>query len=159
VEPRRTATGTTDIPLTGNGRQLAERLQPVPAKGGVYDLLCSPVRRARETRESAGLAVIDPDLAERNYGEYERLTTKQIHEMPSGWLLFRDGCPGGEKPEQVGARMDRVIARARAANGDTALFAHARLDRPAQHLRRHRNGLGQLRRFGHPAARGTIAHT
>jgi broad specificity phosphatase PhoE len=69
-------------------------------------------------------AVIDPDLAEWNYGEYEGLTTKQIHEMAPGWLIFRDGCPGGEAPEQVATRVDRVIARARAAEGDVALFAH-----------------------------------
>jgi probable phosphoglycerate mutase len=85
------------------------------------------MQRARETCELAGLgdvAVIDPNLAEWNYGEYEGITTKHIHERAPGWLLFRDGCPGGEMPEQVGARVDRVIARARAADGDVALFAH-----------------------------------
>jgi len=85
------------------------------------------MQRARETCNLAGLggkAVIDPDLMEWNYGEYEGLTTKQIHEAAPGWLIFRDGCPGGEAPEQVGARVDRVIARVRAAEGDVALFAH-----------------------------------
>jgi len=90
-------------------------------------VLVSPMQRARETCNLAGLggkAVIDPDLMEWNYGEYEGLTTKQIHEAAPGWLIFRDGCPGGEAPEQVGARVDRVIARVRAAEGDVALFAH-----------------------------------
>jgi beta-phosphoglucomutase family hydrolase len=61
---------------------------------------------------------------EWNYGDYEGLTPEQIHELAPGWLIFRDGCPGGETPEQVGARVDRVIARARAVSGDVALFAH-----------------------------------
>ena len=109
-------TGTTDIPLTDNGHRLAERI-----------VLCSPMQRARETCQLAGLgdrAIIDPDLVEWNYGEYEGLTPKQVREVAPGWLIFRDGCPGGETPEQVGARVDRVIARSRAIDGDTALFAH-----------------------------------
>jgi probable phosphoglycerate mutase len=69
-------------------------------------------------------AVIDPDLAEWHYGEYEGLTPEQIHEKAPHWLIFRDGCPGGEMPEQVGARVDRVIARVRAVAGNVALFAH-----------------------------------
>ena len=120
-------TGTTDIPLTQNGRRLAERMRPVLAKEAFALVLCSPMQRARETSALAGLgdrAVIDPDLAEWNYGRYEGLTPKQIHEGAPGWLIFRDGCPRGEAPEEVGARVDRVIARARAANADVALFAH-----------------------------------
>jgi len=69
-------------------------------------------------------AVIDADLAEWNYGDYEGLTPEQIDKAAPGWLIFRDGCPGGEAQEQVGARMDRVIARARVVEGDVALFAH-----------------------------------
>lgn len=120
-------TGTTDIPLTDNGRRLAERMRPVLARERFALVMCSPMQRARETCELAGLgdvAVIDSDLAEWNYGDYEGLTPKKIHEMTPGWLIFRDGCPGGETPEQVGARVDRVIARARAAEGDVGLFAH-----------------------------------
>jgi probable phosphoglycerate mutase len=120
-------TGTTDISLTDNGRRLAERMRPVLAKQTFALVLCSPMQRARETCELAGLgnkAVIDHDLAEWNYGEYEGLTPRQIHESAPGWLIFRDGCPGGESPAQVGARADRVIARARVADGDVALFAH-----------------------------------
>jgi probable phosphoglycerate mutase len=120
-------TSTTDLPLTDHGRKLAEQMRPVLAAKAFGLVLCSPMQRARETCELVGLGdkvVIDADLAEWNYGEYEGLTTDQIQETAPGWLLFRDGCPGGETPEQVGARVDRVIARARAAGGDTALFAH-----------------------------------
>ena len=110
-------TGTTDIALTDNGRLLAKRMRPVLAAEAFALVLCSPMQRARETCELAGLgdkAVIDPDLVEWNYGEYEGLTPKQIEEKAPGWLIFRDGCPGGEAPERVGARVDRVIARSTA---------------------------------------------
>jgi broad specificity phosphatase PhoE len=120
-------TGTTDIPLTDNGRRLAELLRPALSGRAFALVLVSPLQRARETCELAGVAataVIEPDLAEWDYGKYEGLTPEQIHEQAPGWLIFRDGCPGGETPEQVGARADRVIARARAVEGDVALFAH-----------------------------------
>ena len=120
-------TGTTDIPLTDSGRRLAQQIRPTLARETFALVLVSPMQRARETCDLAGLggkAVIDSDLMEWNYGEYEGLTPKQIHEPAPGWLIFRDGCPGGEAPEQVAARVDRVIARARAVEGDVALFAH-----------------------------------
>ena len=120
-------TGTTDLPLTDNGRRRAERLRPLLLNETFALVLVSPMQRARQTCELAGLgngAVLDADLVEWNYGEYEGLTPKQIHEKVPGWLIFRDGCPGGEMPEQVGARVDRVITRARAVEGDVALFAH-----------------------------------
>jgi broad specificity phosphatase PhoE len=120
-------TGTTDIPLTENGRRLAERMRPALAGKAFALVLSSPMQRARDTCGLAGFgggALTEPDLVEWNYGQYEGLTPKQIHEDRPGWLIFRDGCPGGESPEQVGARVDRVIARARAAAGDVALFAH-----------------------------------
>jgi broad specificity phosphatase PhoE len=123
-------TGKTDIPLTDNGRRLAARMRPVLAANPFGPVLCSPMRRARETCELAGFgdrAIIDSDLVEWNYGKYEGLTPKQIDEVAPGWLIFRDGCPGGEAPEQVSARVDRVIARSRAVAGDTALFAHGHL--------------------------------
>ena len=120
-------TGTTDILLTDNGRRLAERMRPVLARETFALVLVSPMQRAYETCELAGLGaacIIEPDLIEWNYGAYEGLTPGQIRETAPGWLIFRDGCPGGEAPEEVGARVDRVIARARGAKGDVALFAH-----------------------------------
>jgi broad specificity phosphatase PhoE len=123
-------TGKTDIPLTDNGCRLAARMRPVLAANPFGLVLCSPMRRARETCELAGFgerAIIDSDLVEWNYGKYEGLTAKQIDEVAPGWLIFRDGCPGGEAPEHVSARVDRVIARSRAVAGDTALFAHGHL--------------------------------
>jgi probable phosphoglycerate mutase len=120
-------TGKTDIPLTDNGRRRARRLRPALAKQTFALVLTSPLQRARETCELAGfgeVAIVEPDLMEWDYGAYEGLTLEQIGKSAPGWLIFRDGCPGGEAPEQVGARVDRVIARARAAGGDAALFAH-----------------------------------
>lgn len=120
-------TGTTDLPLTDRGRAVAMLLRPVLAKETFALVLVSPMKRARETCALAGFgdrAIVDPDLTEWNYGAYEGLTTAQIQQEKPNWQVFRDGCPGGETPEQVGARTDRVIARARAARGDVALFAH-----------------------------------
>jgi probable phosphoglycerate mutase len=102
-------------------------LRPVLAKENFDLVLVSPMQRARETCALAGLAgqaMIEPDLMEWNYGEYEGLTSGQIDAQRPGWMIFRDGCPGGETPDQVGARVDRVIARVRASKGDVALFAH-----------------------------------
>jgi broad specificity phosphatase PhoE len=123
-------TGATDIPLTDGGRRLAETLQPVLAKESFALILVSPLQRARETcllSGARGEVVVDADLTEWNYGEYEGLTPKQIHDLRPGWLIFRDGCPGGETPEQVGRRVDRVISRARGLEGDVALFSHGHL--------------------------------
>jgi broad specificity phosphatase PhoE len=120
-------TGVTDIPLTDIGRQRARALRTTLAKEAFSLVLVSPMQRARETCALAGLggsAVTDPDLMEWNYGEYEGLTPSQIQELRPDWMLFRDGCPGGETPEQVGIRVDRVIARARASGRAVALFAH-----------------------------------
>jgi probable phosphoglycerate mutase len=120
-------TGTTDIPLTENGRRVARLLQPVLTKETFALVLTSPLQRARETCALAGLgacAAIDRDLMEWDYGEYEGLTPQQIHAKNPGWMIFTDGCPGGERPEQVEARIDRVIARVRAVDGHVALFAH-----------------------------------
>ena len=148
-------TGTTDIPLTVNGRRLAERMRPVLAKEEFALVLCSPMQRARETCELAGLgykAVVDRDLTEWNYGEYEGLMPKQIHEFAPGWLIFRDGCPGGEAPEQVGARVDRVIARSCAVDGDVALFARTRAARACGALDRAARGWRPAfsAGYGHP---------
>jgi broad specificity phosphatase PhoE len=123
-------TGITDIPLTENGRRSAKRLKPVLAKESFALVLTSPLQRAQKTCELAGLgerADIERDLVEWNYGEFEGLTSREIREQAPGWLLFNDGCPGGETPEQVGDRADRIIARARGEQGNVVLFAHGHL--------------------------------
>lgn len=123
-------TGVTDIPLTENGRMAARLLQPVLAKEIFALVLTSPLQRARETCELAGLgkqATIESDLIEWNYGEYEGLKTEQIRLTRPGWSVFRDGCPGGESPEQIGARADRVLTKVRATDGNVALFAHGHI--------------------------------
>jgi len=125
-------TGITDIPLTENGRNLAKRLAPVLATERIALVLTSPLERARKTCELAGLgahAEIDRDLMEWNYGEYEGLTPKQIDAQAPGWMIFTDGCPGGESPAQVSARADRLVARVRSVEGDVALFAHGHIFR------------------------------
>jgi len=123
-------TGVTDIPLTENGRTAARLLQPVLANEIFTLVLTSPLQRARETCELAGLgkqATIESDLIEWNYGEYEGLKTEQIRLTRPGWSVFRDGCPGGESPEQVAARADRVLTKVRATEGNVALFAHGHI--------------------------------
>lgn len=120
-------TGRTDIPLTENGRRLASELRPLLMGHDFALVLSSPMSRARETCALAGLShssQIEPDLSEWDYGDYEGLTTDQINETAPGWLIFRDGCPGGESPSDVAERVDRVIASLRDARGDVALFAH-----------------------------------
>jgi len=123
-------TSVTDVPLTENGRVAALRLQPALAKEVFALVLTSPLQRARETCKLAGLAkqaVIEPDLLEWRYGEYEGLTTKQIELTRTGWSLFRDGCPGGETAAEVAALADRIIAKAQMAEGNVALFAHGHI--------------------------------
>jgi broad specificity phosphatase PhoE len=123
-------TGVTDIPLTENGRKLARQLQPILAREKFVMVLTSPLQRARDTCEIAGLATlasVDRDLMEWNYGEYEGLTTDQIRQTRPDWSVFRDGCPGGESPLQVGARADRIVAKVRAVDGNVALFSHGHI--------------------------------
>lgn len=123
-------TGITDVKLTERGRITARLLRPVLAREKFDLVLCSQLQRARETCELAGLqepAVVDPDLTEWNYGEYEGLTTKQIQLIRPGWSIFHHGCPGGESPEQVAARADRVVAKIRVSDGNVALFAHGHI--------------------------------
>ena len=120
-------TGVSDIPLTERGRRVARQLESVLARKSFELVLTSPRQRARETCELAGLgarAEIDPDLAEWDYGEYEGLTPQQIRASRPEWLVFKDGCPGGESPDQVETRVDHVITRVRARTGHAALFAH-----------------------------------
>ncbi len=126
-------TGRTDLPLTAHGEQ-----QALAVRGFVADLqpalvLSSPRQRARRTAELAGLSIdaIDDDLAEWDYGDYEGLTTTQIREQVPGWSLWTHPVPGGETPEQVGARADRVLTRAVAslADGPVVLVAHGHISR------------------------------
>jgi len=85
-------------------------------------------RAMRLRSEIAGLTVtdIDDDLAEWRYGDYEGATSEQIRTTDPDWDLWRDGCPGGERPDEVGARLDRVLAKARRLlpRGDVVLVAH-----------------------------------
>jgi probable phosphoglycerate mutase len=125
-------TGVTDIPLTEHGRETARRLEPALARETFELVLTSPLLRARSTCELAGFgnrAEIEPDLREWDYGEYEGLTQRQIQAKAPGWMLFTDGAPGGESPEEVGARVDRVIERVRELEGSVALFAHGHVFR------------------------------
>ena len=119
-------TGLTDLPLTPNGecnaRRLGERL-----KGMTFArVFTSPLQRAARTCELAGfgaMAEIDPNLVEWNYGQYEGLRSAEILAERPDWQLFRDGCPGGESPAQVGERADRVVQRVRAVPGNVLLFS------------------------------------
>lgn len=120
-------TGCSDIPLTEHGeaeaRALAPRLRGIVFSG----VLTSPRQRARRTCELAGLgsiAEIEPDLAEWDYGDYEGQRSADIREARPGWMVFRDGCPGGETPAQVAGRADRVIARLSGMHGNMAVFSH-----------------------------------
>jgi probable phosphoglycerate mutase len=120
-------TGRTDIPLTPEGREQALTL--VAPLGGLHfaAVFVSPLQRARETCDIAGFAdraVVDPDLVEWDYGEYDGLTGKEIRERRPGWTLFRDGVVGGETIDEVAARAQRVIARVRPIDGDVLLFGH-----------------------------------
>ena len=120
-------TGLTDLPLTQAGRRAAKLLVPVLARESFGLVLTSPLKRARETCELAGLgdhACIDADLVEWNYGKYEGLTAAEIRGRAPGWLVFTDGAPGGERPADVSRRVDRVIIRVRKASGNVAIFAH-----------------------------------
>lgn len=125
-------TSRTDLPLIEEGRERAEALGPILARWDFALVLTSPLRRARETCELAGFgdrAEVCEDLREWDYGDYEGLTTPQIREERPDWSLWRDGCPDGEQPEQVGARADQALARLRAADGDALAFAHGHIFR------------------------------
>jgi probable phosphoglycerate mutase len=122
-------TGRTDLPLTDDGRAAARALAPLLATRELDLVLVSPSLRARETCDLCGLgerATACDDLLEWDYGDYDGLTTAQIHERSPDWNLWRDGCPGGETAADVGARADRVIARLHGATR-AALFSHGHM--------------------------------
>lgn len=116
----------TDLPLTEEGEQQAKEAAAKLA-GVEFDLvLTSRRQRARRTAELAGFpdAVVDEDLAEWDYGDYEGLTSAQIQQSVPGWTVFTRPCPGGESAEQVAERLDRVVARARTCEGRVLVFGH-----------------------------------
>lgn len=119
-------TGRTDLPLTERGETNALRLGERLSGQTFAKVFTSPLKRARRTCELAGfgsVAQVDNDLLEWDYGDYEgRLTVDILKEHP-GWQLFRDGCPGGESPQQISARADRVVDRLRAVAGDVLVFS------------------------------------
>lgn len=120
-------TGLTDLCLSPHGEQQADRLLPWLAQTQFTLVLCSPLLRARQTCARAGFPpplTIDADLAEWDYGEYEGRSSSDIVRTRAGWNVFADGCPGGEMPDQVSLRADRVIARCGTADGEAALFTH-----------------------------------
>jgi broad specificity phosphatase PhoE len=119
-------TGLTDLPLTERGERnafsLKERLRGV----SFARVFTSPLQRATRTCELAGFGAvveIDQDLVEWNYGQYEGRLTVDVHKERPDWKLFRDGCPGGESPNEVGVRADRVVQRVRAVNRNVLLFS------------------------------------
>ena len=118
-------TGLTDLPLTERGERVARRLGE-RLKGMSFALvLTSPLQRAARTCELAGfkpVAEVDKDLVEWDYGQYEGRRTAEIRAERPDWELFRDGCPGGESPQQVRVRADRIVRRAREAPGHVLLF-------------------------------------
>ncbi|HXJ78175.1 MAG TPA: histidine phosphatase family protein [Candidatus Methylomirabilis sp.] len=119
-------TGLTDLPLTDRGEENARRLGKRLHSVTFAKVFTSPLQRAARTCELAGFgaaALQDPELVEWNYGRYEGRTSAEIHAEQPDWQLFRDGCPGGESPAQVGARADRVVERVRALQGDVLLFS------------------------------------
>jgi broad specificity phosphatase PhoE len=119
-------TGLTDIPLTARGERNARQLGQRLAGLKFSHVFTSPLKRARRTCELAGFAkqaVIDPDLVEWNYGDYEGKTSQDIHREQPDWEVFHDGGPHGESVAQVGARADRVVARLRALNSGALVFS------------------------------------
>jgi broad specificity phosphatase PhoE len=120
-------TGRTDIPLTPRGERNALSLRERLKGAAFAKVLMSPRSRARRTCELAGFAdqaEVDPDLEEWDYGLYEGRRTADIRKERPGWYLFRDGCPGGESVEAIGARADRVVSRLRAIGGHVLIFSH-----------------------------------
>ena len=120
-------TGLTDIPLVPEGEEQARSTGLLLARERFALVLTSPLQRARRTCEIAGLgdqAEDDPDLLEWDYGDYEGITTAEIRETVPDWSVWSGDCPNGETLADVAVRVDRVIGRARAVDGDVAVFAH-----------------------------------
>ena len=120
-------TGVTDLPLTTQGEDQARALAPRLLALDLKHVLVSPRQRARQTCTLAGLgavAVVEPDLSEWIYGDFESLRSVDIRKEYPSWNIWQDGCPGGESPAEVSARADRLISRVRILQGSVALFSH-----------------------------------
>jgi broad specificity phosphatase PhoE len=120
-------TGSTDIALTPEGQLQAVAIGKLLAGRRFDHVLASPMLRARETGRLAAFGDrmrVHEGLLEYDYGEFEGLTTRQIWEIHPGWELFRDGCPGGEAPEQMAKRVDGLLDELRELGGNILLFGH-----------------------------------
>jgi probable phosphoglycerate mutase len=119
-------TGRTDLALTPQGEQNAVRLGGRLKGLSFARVFVSPLKRTSRTCELAGfgaLAERDENLLEWNYGQYEGRRSVEIHAERPDWQLFRDGCPGGESPQQVAARADAVVGQVRGITGNVLLFS------------------------------------
>ncbi|MBV8358109.1 MAG: histidine phosphatase family protein [Deltaproteobacteria bacterium] len=119
-------TGLTDLPLTARGEEQARRLQARLKPVSFAKVFSSPLQRALRTAELSGYgsaAEFDRDLIEWNYGDYEGKKRDWILANRPDWLIFRDGCPNGESPAEVGIRADRIIARICRVNGNVLVFS------------------------------------
>jgi len=125
-------TGRSDIPLTPLGEDEARALQPALSGLTFSHVLTSPRQRARQTAALAGLgsqAIVEPDLAEWDYGDYDGLRSVDIRVGRPDWNIVRDGCPNGESPAQITARADRVVALLSSLTGRVAVFSHGHFGR------------------------------
>jgi broad specificity phosphatase PhoE len=119
-------TGLTDLPLTESGEEQARRLRTRLTTTVFAKVFSSPLQRAMRTCQLAGYGSAvdaDPDLIEWNYGDYEGKTRPQILAQRPGWLIFRDGCPNGESPIDIGIRADRVLSRFGEVDGNVLVFS------------------------------------
>jgi broad specificity phosphatase PhoE len=123
-------TGRTDVPLTAEGEEQARSLEAPLAAISFDRVLCSPLGRARETCRLAGFedrGELRDALMEWDYGDYEGITSADIHVTRPDWLLWRDGCPNGESPAEVGDRADAVVSELLGVDGTVVVFAHGHL--------------------------------
>jgi broad specificity phosphatase PhoE len=166
---KRLHTSVTDVPLTAAGAEAARAVGERLAGRAFSLVLTSPRTRARESAALAGFpdAEVDDDLAEWAYGRYEGVSTAQIRETDPGWTIWSHPAPGGETGDEVGARVDRVIERARAVGGDVLLFGHAHalralaarwLGQPVTAGRLYRLDTGSLSVLGYERETPVIVH-
>jgi probable phosphoglycerate mutase len=119
-------TSTTDLPLTAEGERVAHGLRERLARVSFDLVLTSPMQRARVTAGLVGRgdAEVDGDLVEWGYGQYEGRTSAEIREEVPGWTIWSHPAPGGETPEQVTERLDRVVGRLRGVPERALVFGH-----------------------------------